>query len=168
MKLDNRFIYVRFNYNFHFPILYNIDTQPKTIYEGKYYKILEYQQFYAITTPYECFNPTAIVLKTKKLAVHQLINIANVLVLPEIKEAVIVLELEDLQAWLEQEIKNYEPEYCEPKYTNIPYILDRMHELVKELREITKMIEKSEKKVEIIKEKRERDDVEYWEYVLLV
>ena len=163
-----RFVYVRFTYNYNFPFNYELYTPEKMLFENNYYRIQENKGYYVITgVLWNENNPTVVIPKTKKLALHQLKTIANVFILQEYKRFIEELELPELQNWLKDEIKNYDPE-DEPQHTNVPYILEQMHEKIKEWQELKRIVEETENRIQIIAAKEQKDDEEYWEYVVIV
>ena len=168
--MGNRFVYVRVANNFNFPINYSIETEPNTLFENKYYKILEYKGFYAIVGHlFEYDNPVAVIPKTKKLALHQLKTIANVLVLSEYRDYYEQIAIPDKHTDIIHEIIQYDREYHgKPEYTLIPDYLEELHELIKEWKKMKQIISKSESKIEIIRERKQFDEQFYWEYVIIV
>ena len=99
---------------------------------------------------------------------HQLKTIANYFIIQEYKKYIEDCELWDLQKWLEDEIRNYDPEIQEPEDTEIPQIIEQMHIKYQELQELQKIIKEAEDRIQVISEKEQRDDEEYTEYVVIV
>lgn len=164
-----RFVYVRFTYNYNFPYDYELETQEKVLFENEYYTIQENSGYYVIIGQlWNVDNPVCVIPKTKKLALHQLKTIANVFIINEYKQYIEDCELPCLQAELEDEIRNYDPEIQDPEYTNIPYIIEQMHRKYQELQELQKLVEEAEDRIRVISEKTMVDDEEYTEYVVIV
>jgi len=167
--VGSRFTYIRFTYNYNFPWLYDLQTQEEVLYKNEYYSIQENKGYYVITGIFwDENNPVCIIPKTKKLALHQLKTIANVFILQEYMRIIEELELPELQNWLEDEIRNYDPEIQEPQHTNIPYIIEQMNEKIKEWQKLKRIVEEAENRIQVIKEKSEFDDEEYTEHVVIV
>ena len=164
-----RFVHVRFTYNYNFPLNYALNTQEKLLFLNNYYTIQENKGYYVIVgVLWNVDNPVCIIPKTRKLALHQLKTVANYFILAEYIENEFKAYLIELQWQLEDEIRNYNPEWQEPEDTEIPWIVEEMHKTYQELQRLQKLVEQAENRIQIIREKTMVDDEEYTEYIVIV